>query len=313
MQDSLPTKRNRKSRVLVIGGGALGSMLAGCLSAVAEVAVMYRGRGAADHVARRGIRLREHGRCRTARVEAGEAAFFRGRSFDVVIVATKIMEAPSACKSLGGKVRAGEVLFLQNGLVDVSWAGDLFPGARIERGIITAACRMVLPGEVEVYHRGMIVAGSVTASSRPARVVDLFRRAGFSGRTVADPRRAEWAKLIFNASMNLVPVITGRGYDILKTDRVIYALVRRAFIEGKAVASRRRIRLAFDPIRILRKIRAGLYGPLAHRGSTYEDLVRGRPSELPYLTEALIKAGKQSQVATPALAELYRRAVERIA
>jgi 2-dehydropantoate 2-reductase len=132
-------------------------------------------------------------------------------------------------------------------------------------------------------------------------VLRIFRQAGFSCAVTADYRGAVWAKLIFSAIMNPLPIILGRDYMSIRQDRAVYSLVRAAIDEGKAVARARLVRLAFDPMAIVNGIRSGKYGRLPHTGSMSADFRQGRSSEIGYITGIITAEAGRQGIRTPVL------------
>ncbi len=287
-----------KKNVLIVGCGALGCSLAAMLSSVAAITVYDRGERTRRIIRRRGIFLKEGRKAFHARAEVVDhPRELSGRLFDLIIITTKVAGVRAAAELTARYARAKNVFFPQNGIFDLSWATDLFRSADISRGVATIACREAGAGRVEIAFRGKVFAGGAGAR----KIAALFARAGVRSAAVADPRRAVWAKLIFNAVMNPLPVITGRGYDILKEDAAVYGLARRAILEGKRLAAAEGVRLAFDPMRAVDGIRLGRYGVIRHMGSTYTDVMSGRPTEMCFMTGALLEIARRHRIAVPAL------------
>ena len=294
--------RGLTRKLLIVGCGALGGCLAALLSLAADVTVYDRGESTRRVIRQRGIRLEEKKRVIAARVKVVDSLdVLAGRWFDLVIITAKAMDVCSAASEAARFVRARQVFLPQNGLFDFSWAGGLFKGAAICRGVTTMACREEGPGSVVLVFRGKVFAGGDAAS----RVAALFSRAGVSCAALRDSRRAVWAKLVFNSVMNALPVITGRGYGILVEDGRLYALVCRAIAEGKRLAAAEGVRLAFDPLRVVEGLRSGRYGIMAHMGSTYADVKAGRPTEMRFMLEVLLQTARRRRIEVPALEEIY--------
>jgi 2-dehydropantoate 2-reductase len=108
--------------------------------------------------------------------------------------------------------------------------------------------------------------------------------------------------------MNPLPVITGQGYDILKKDQKTWELVRRAVKEGRAVAGALGVRLAFDPMRLIHRVREGDLQGIPHRGSLAPDIKARRPTELDFITGVLVRQAHKAGVKTPALEAILVKA-----
>src|SRR5436190_18923303 len=101
--------------------------------------------------------------------------------------------------------------------------------------------------------------------------------------------------------MNPLPVITGRGYDILRMDQKTWRLVRQAVQEGRAVARALGVRLAFDPMRLIQRVRQGDLEGISYQGSIFQDVFLGRPTELDFITGALVRQARSTGIKIPAL------------
>ena len=159
-----------------------------------------------------------------------------------------------------------------------------FKTAHICRGVTTMACQQTGPAEVTLFYRGHFYVGGEGAKL----ITGLFRKCAIAIKASADPRGSVWAKLIFSAVMNPLPVLTGRGYDVLKDDRKVWKLVRQALEEGREVARFLGIRLAFDPLELIERVRDGDLEGISHRGTIFQDISAKRPTELDFITGAEI-------------------------
>ncbi len=155
-----------------------------------------------------------------------------------------------------------------------------------------------------LFYRGNIYAGGDGAPL----LAGLFRKCGIDTKAYRDPGGSIWAKLIFSAVMNPLPAMTGQGYDILKKDQEIWKLVRQALEEGRAVARALGVRLAFDPLQLIHRVRDGDLAGISHLGSIFQDILAGRPTELDFITGALIRQARKAGMKTPVLDSILLKA-----
>lgn len=87
----------------------------------------------------------------------------------------------------------------------------------------------------------------------------------------------------------------------MKKDQKTWKLVRQAVEEGRAIAKALDVRLAFDPIRLIHRVRSGDLAGISYKGSIFQDILAGRPTELDFITGALIRQARKVGVKTPAL------------
>jgi 2-dehydropantoate 2-reductase len=221
----------------------------------------------------------------------------------VLIFATKIMGLRKAVEETAG-LDPQMVFFPQNGIFDIGWTKSFFKNTKVCRGVTTMACQEIGPGQVALLYRGNIYAGGDGAEL----VAGLFRKCGIGAKAYRNPNGPVWAKLIFSAVMNPLPVITGQGYDILRKDQEVWKLVRKAVEEGRAVARALGVRLAFDPAQLIYRVRKGDLAGISHRGSIFQDISAGRPTELDFITGALVHRADKVGVKTPSLDSILQRA-----
>ncbi len=285
--------------VLIIGAGALGKSLTALLEpprTEAEVILYDK-----DPVIRRALMkgvftLHENKRVRRVKVRAlSSLAELRGKKIDLLIFATKIMDLYNAVKEAAG-LDPKYVFFPQNGIFDLAWTKKFFKTARICRGVTTMACQKTAPDQATLFDRGRMYIGGDGASF----VAGLFRAGGIQAKAYRNAAGSVWAKLIFSAVMNPLPAFTGRGYDILK-DKNIWRQVRQAVGEGRGVAKALKVRLAFDPLQLIDRVRRGDLAGIPHRGTIVHDISAGRRTELEHITGALVGHARKVGVKTPVL------------
>jgi 2-dehydropantoate 2-reductase len=108
--------------------------------------------------------------------------------------------------------------------------------------------------------------------------------------------------------MNSLPVVTGQGYDVLRKDKETWELVKQAIKEGRAVARALGVRLAFDPMKLIDRVRNGDLVGIEHRGSIVHDMGAGRLTELDFITGALVRQARRMDVKASALELILARA-----
>ena len=302
----MPVMRRAGQRptVLIIGAGALGRSLAALLADKAFVTVYDRNAPASRTMKKGWFILREKGRTRKVEIRAiASLAELKSSKVDVLIFATKIMGLRRAVAEAAG-LDPRYVLFPQNGIFETDWTKRAFKKAKICRAVTTMACQANGQHEARLFYKGDFYIGGDGADV----LAGLFRQCGAKAKAYEDPSGAVWAKLIFSAVMNPLPVITAKGYDVLKKDREAWALVRQAIGEGRKTARALKVKLAFDPMKLIRRVRDGDLAGITHQGSIAQDLGAGRATELDLITGALIRQARRVNIKTPSLDTIFRRA-----
>jgi len=136
----------------------------------------------------------------------------------------------------------------------------------------------------------------------------LMTRSGLPTKVVADPRGAIWGKFIFNSVMNpigaIVQGVNAARYEVPE----MRALIDDMAAECIRVAETLGIRLAFDPMYLVKKIRAGESLLTRHAGSMAQDIEAGRETELEAMTGYVVRKAKELGVLVPVTESVYRMA-----
>lgn len=301
-----------KTRILVLGTGALGSFFAAALArAGAGVTVAGSWEAALGSIARHGIAVEEGRETWRARVDVrrlGGGSTLGAARFDLVLVLVKAWATASIAELAARAAGAdGMVVSLQNGLGPLESLTRAAPG-RVAGGTTSAAATLLDPGRVRATARGATVVGGEVARGRLDALASLLADAGFPTATTDDLDGVRWTKLAVSCAINPVTALAGVPNG---------ALLERPELERQAVAAAREvgevaralgIRLAADPAaRALEVART----TAANRSSMLQDLDRGRPTEIEAVCGAVVERGRATGVATPVLAALLAAVRER--
>lgn len=290
--------------IVIIGAGALGKCLAGLLVDQASITVYERNPVTRRMLMNGWIILKEKKHSRKVRVRSVESLRnLQEEKTDVLIFATKIMDLRAAVAE-AATLNPKFVLFPQNGVFDICWTKRFLKKASVCRGVTTMACQETGPSRVTLFYRGNMFVGGNGAPL----FAGLFRKGGVEAKVYRDPDGPVWAKLVFSAVMNPLPIITKRGYDVLREDQKTWKLVRQAVEEGHSVARALGVRLAFDPLRLIQRVRNGDLEGISYRGSIFQDVSVGRPTELDFITGALVRQARKVGIKTPALELIWAKA-----
>jgi 2-dehydropantoate 2-reductase len=307
MGKRLQAGKVERPSILVVGCGALGTACLFHLRKIAQVFGYDCDRARSEELSRAGAGFLGAGRVRPVVFNvAATMECYRGKVFDGVIFATKCRGLRPAVRVFSASGRATRVLFLQNGGDDLLWAKSLLRGSRICRGVTTMAVSLQERSRVRLYTAGETFLGSIDRQREGAQwFAHVFAAAGLNVHLVKNIAGAVWAKLIFNAVMNPLPVLCSQSYAVLHRDRLLYALARDAIREGVAVARKAKICLAFDPLAKLRAVREGRLNTDNYFGSMYADATMGRATEIEELTGLLVRQAKRLGVPVPRLDTIY--------
>jgi 2-dehydropantoate 2-reductase len=295
-------------RILVVGCGAMGGVVAASLSSVAEVTGFDTNAAHVAAIRERGISVTGAGTPLLARFAVtDDAASLSTQRFDAAIFLVKSSATAPAAAALGPALEGAVLLTLQNGMGNAE-ALLRIPGAVVARGVTMDAGRYLGPGQVERLIQGQPTwLGPVRGSIEVLRPLGAaFRAAGLAAEVIEDPMGAVWAKFVFNAVMNPVGAlllgVNAARYEVAE----VRALVDEMAAECTAVIHALGGRFAFDPMGFVQKVRAGEIPLSHHAGSMALDIARGAPTEIEELTGHVVREGERLGLPVTACRTVYR-------
>jgi 2-dehydropantoate 2-reductase len=302
-------------RVCVVGAGVIGSLYAGHLASVAEVSVLTRRDEQARALADGGLRISGKSEV-TARVQAtADAAQLP--DFDLAILATKATQLEDAARALAGRAPGATMMTIQNGLGAEELLrahGDwpLVSAVTFMSGVRHSDTHVEYELDTETWLGPF---AETTTYEQAQEIEALLVSSGLHARAFADLRSAQWSKLIFNATVNTVAALTNLphvgAFAAVDAPTDLGRLVRDLMDEGKAVAAAAGVELHEDPWEMnVHAVQRGetlaAEGHYAHVPSMLEDVRSGRPTEVDFITGALVREADRHGVPVPLHTAMYR-------
>jgi 2-dehydropantoate 2-reductase len=281
--------------IIVLGGGAIGSLYAAKLAAGNNVTLIAR----PAHVAAinaNGLRI-EGRESRTLRVHSRTGIETIGPE-TLIVLTTKVPDSVAALAPIARRVRDDTtILCLQNGLGSERVAGAaLADRGVVLRGISQFGAIFKEPGLIQFMAPGYTL---VEGHERSARIADVFTKAGLDGRVSRNIAADVWHKLVINCVVN--PITTILGCDVGGiVNPQLHPLKQLVIDECRAVAAAQGVTLEPD---LLTEI-DDRFRPSHNINSMLQDLRRGRATEIDYLNGAVAALGAQSGVDCPVNAAL---------
>ena len=229
---------NGATNTVVIGGGAVGSVLASLLVSETPVTLLVRRQDHARAVLDNGIRL-DGPTSVTMHHLAASCDPRVLEDADLVIVATKSYDTEQVAKTIGENAKPDAlVLTLQNGLGSLDVLGEICGADRVLGGITTIGCTKIDDTTIKVPWLGRVAVGEVMGPSttRCRQVAERFSRAGFIGEAPDDIRNEIWNKLSFSVSQNALCALTNKSFGELLNSPSALAVARSLLDEFQLVA-----------------------------------------------------------------------------
>jgi 2-dehydropantoate 2-reductase len=296
--------------ILVVGAGAMGGLYAAYLAKVADVAVLDTNAAHVDAIRKHGLAISGRTESVTRLAAFAHAAEMGPRRFDAAIILVKSQVTEAAFHSIHPVLEGRPLLAtFQNGMGNEELLMKL-TGLDVAHGVSFEAARYDGPGRIHhLVHGEDSWLGPARGSVESVGWLgELMTKSGIPTKVVADPRGAIWGKFIFNSVMNpigaIVQGVNAARYNVPE----MRSLVDDMAAECVRVAEAQGIRLEFDPMYLVKKIRSGEAPLTRHGGSMAQDIEAGRETELEAMTGYVVKKAKELGVTVPVTETVYRMA-----
>ena len=295
-------------RVLVIGAGAIGALVAGYLSEQgASVTLTGRDR---DISAIRSCGLTIEGvrGKKNIQVDFTEKA---GGSWDLIVLAVKTQDISSALNENVQDLATTTFLTVQNGIKAEEILAVTVPRESIVSSIVMFGSTYLEPGRVIHNFEGDWVIGSPFSAGEEGILKKIAEQlsVAFPVRITDKINGMKWLKLFLNMN-NCLPALTGKSMQETFSHPGIACLSIRLLREGLKVVDRAGIELAPLPEFPVERLR-GLAGmPLEEAGKVFsrmmtnlsqdplygsilQSIKRGKSSEIDYFNGEIVRLGEK--------------------
>lgn len=306
-------------RVCVVGAGAIGSLLAGHIGALADVemcVLVRREEHAAD--------LNEHGLKVTGKSDLSATVLASTNpaelgDVDLVILATKTTAVETSVKNFQGHFPNATVMMIQNGLGCervVRELGDwpIIAGLTFMSGVRKSDCHVDYELDTPTWIGPWDEDPARPGYASIKQVEALINRSGLICEAYEDLRPVQWSKLIFNSAVNAIGAVTNTPHAPFYADTENLSdlgnLVEAMMNEGVAIAAAKGISLSSDPWVMNCKAvsQGGSHGGdvYAHVTSMLDDVRKQSYTEVDWITGSIVRAAREIGVPAPIHETLYR-------
>lgn len=301
---------HRRMKIGVMGAGAIGCYVGGRLIASGADVVLIGRASLASEIAEHGLYLtdfdRRDARLKDVAVSTDPAAL---ADRDVVLVTVKSGDTAEVAKTLAPILaRDAIVVSFQNGVGNPSILREHLTENRVLAGMVPFN---VLRRERAHFHQG--TSGVTVLERGGEEIARALERAGISARTRDDVRGVLWGKLLVNLN-NSVNALAGVPIREMLADRDYRRVMAECAREGLAVLERAKIRpimplplppraiprvlLLPSPLFRLLRLAMPTVDPEA-RSSMWDDLTRGRTTEIDALNGEIVRLAERVGARAP--------------
>jgi 2-dehydropantoate 2-reductase len=233
---------------LVVGGGAVGSLVGWALSAGGrDVAIVRRGLESPPRPSDLTVVDRK-GTPRTVAVTEVAGPDELPSAPEVIVIAVKMFDLEAAAQSCFAWPDA-VALTVSNGVGAEEIVRRVRPGAGVIAGSVTASVEPSGERTVARLNRGGIAVAPAAGEVRPLAeaLAGAIGEAGLPTAVLDDARSMKWSKLIVNLAGNATSAIVGRPPSFVYADQLGYEIERRQLREAFAVIRRSGLRVVALP------------------------------------------------------------------
>ena len=320
-------------RIAIVGAGAIGCYLGAQLKSLGHAVTLVGRPAQVAAITRDGLLLRlPDGTTRRSQLRAVETLDERP---ELVLLTVKTQDVTAACQQIAPICAGVPVVAMQNGVRGDALAADVLGREVVLGAVVMIAAAYLQPGEVDLQFAGWMVVGEAYGPARP-RTREIVALLGGAIPTYLTQHldRVRWSKLVSNLNNGLCAA-TGQTLPELVATPLGLTLSARLMREGVRVAHAAGVRLdhglyGLTPqalrrdrtaalvalgqasmgwmlgalpegaaMRLLAAASRSRLGQIPLRGSTWQSIARGRPSEIAYLNGEIVRQGALLGVATP--------------
>jgi 2-dehydropantoate 2-reductase len=305
-------------RIGIVGAGSIGCYVAGKLiAAQCDVVLVGRPR-IRDELAAHGLVIEDMGGARTTVTAAVATELGAVAACDAILCCVKSGQTEEVARGLASVIAPTAVIAsLQNGVHNADVLREHLPGRGVVAGIVSFNVRSRGEGVFQRATSGPIMLERIDAASQLA---DTLARAGIAVEQPRELVRHQWTKLLVNLNNAVSALSDAPTRQLLLSPgfrHVIAALVREALgvlrVAKLRPAPLRGVPVSWMPIvlrlptPIVRLVtRSQMKVDPDARSSMWEDLARGRPTEVDYLNGEIVSLAARHGLEAP----INRRIVE---
>jgi 2-dehydropantoate 2-reductase len=287
-------------RIAIVGSGGVGGYFGGRLAAAgADVAFLARG-AHLEALRARGLRIDSpKGHLHLPRVKAESDPAAIG-PVDIVFFAVKLYDTEGALALLPPLVGPDTIVVgFQNGVETVGMLTRAIGAAHAAGGVSYVSAVIAEPGVIRHTAMDHLIFGMPDGSRPPQleALLDACRAAGFQATLSPDITVEIWTKFVRLSVFSGMTAVTRGPIGVIINDPELLEMLRAAVRETMAVAHAKGIAVPNtidDDVTFAYKAL-----PPQAKASMLEDLERGRRIELPWLSGAVVRFGREAGVATP--------------
>lgn len=287
--------------ILILGAGALGSLLGARLSqAAAKISLLTTDSQHVQAIRQSGLTIEELDGSTTRYLLS---AFDNIRSLeeapDWVMVAVKTHSIEDAVSSILERCHAKTLfLTLQNGIGNWERIANLVGRGSVLVGTTAQGATLLEPGRIRHGGNGPTYLGEPQGppAARVHAIVEQFRQARLKVEAREGMEQLIWEKLLVNVGINAITALTGTKNGFIAATPVARELCRAAVEEAMLVARAKGFEVPQD---MVERVWTVAEATAVNRSSMGQDVDRKKQTEIDAINGAIVTFGEQLHISTP--------------
>jgi 2-dehydropantoate 2-reductase len=287
-------------KIAIFGSGGVGAYFGGRLAAAGEDVTFIARGPQLTALRRQGLEIESpNGHLRLPGLRATDHIDSVG-PVDVVLFTVKLYDVDASAARLGPLIGPHTVVVtLQNGVEAVEMVSRHVGPDHVAGGVAYIVVVVDRPGHLTHTAAQQLVFGE-RDRSRSARLVafeEACRHAGFQAAASTNIETDLWVKFIRLSTWSGMTAVMRSPMGVIRSQPDALEMMLTAIDETIAVGRARGIVFPATVVEDTKKLIFNF--PAESKSSMLEDLERGRRLELPWLSGAVVRLGKEVGVATP--------------
>ena len=287
-------------KIAIFGSGGVGGYFGARLAAAGED-VTFLARGAhLKAMQEDGLHIESpNGNLHLPKVQATDRPQAIG-PVDVVLFTVKLYDVDASAATLPPLIGPNTVVItLQNGVEAIDMVGKHVGADHVAGGAAYIVVVVDQPGHLRHNVGQSLVFGERDGrrSDRLAAFEDAGKRAGFGAKASAQVEADLWVKFVRLSAWSGMTAVTRSPMGVIREDPALFQMMMTATDEAIAVGRARGISFPDDIVESTLAMIPNF--PATSKSSMLEDLERGRRLELPWLSGAVVRLGRDVNVPAP--------------
>ncbi len=287
-------------KIAIIGSGAMGSLIGGLLKESGEYVYLYDiWKEHIDEIRKHGLKIVGLGGERFVHIDATDNIEEIG-AIDLIIIFVKSYNTEVAAKE--AKIITSEntiVLTLQNGLGNIDILQKILGRENVIAGTTAQGATLLAPGVVKYTGYGDVFIGELDGkkTERVEKVIHIFNKAKINTKFTDNVEGLIWTKLLVNLAINAPATILRIKNGELVKHNCSKSLMKQIIDESLEIVNKKEIKLVYPDI--LKEIYNIANKTSDNINSMFQDILKGKMTEIDFLNGAIVKEGQKLGVQTP--------------